>query len=676
VGMPLKWQRFAVPLLLILLGGMTLRFYDLGAKGLRGDEIFTDLRSAESIREIWSSSSEAWTAGQREIDSLVARAPLLYFLTRATRLLGEGPLFLRLQAAFAGVLGIALAFALGTRLYDVGTGMLAAGLLAISPLHVYFSQDARYYPLLLALALLSAILLLKAFKANRAGTWLAYTAATVLMNYLHYFGLLVLASEIAIALTWTWIRSSPRRIAYRRLKRFALSLALIVLLCLPMAPTWYEMVRQYGLGGGELMGVEIATLRSGWVADWLVNFGGGPGVQAWILAGAAAISLFCSLLRGRKGRPSLAFVSLWLAVPFLPLLVLQPAKSLSYRHLIFLLPVYLLLAAYGVQRTLRLVFRGTVGRWRSQATSQTAWALSLLVLLILAALSATPLRAYYRVEKQNWRAAAALIDQMVQPGEVVTVPSAYRSQCIQYYASDQIVPAVTTAFDDWYELVRDHGGVWWVRAAGAADLSDPQIESWLREQGIEAVVFEGSWSPVLLYHLNPEVPAQQDRQALLETATNLVPEDRLLAMSLADLYRESGAWQAALVEYERALVMAPDLRDAQVGLGLIWYEQGRFPEAIIALEQAIRMDPLHGLSYRLLGDSYSGLGRWDRAVSAYERALTVRPDFGEKAWFLLRLGQAYSNAGQAVAARETFERVLRLDPGNEIAQEYLGGMLP
>jgi tetratricopeptide (TPR) repeat protein len=583
---------------------------------------------------------------------------------------------LRLQAVFSGILGIVLTFALGARLYDVATGLLAAGLVAISPLHVYFSQDARYYPLLLVLSLLSATLLLDALKDDRPAIWLAYVAAAVLMVYLHHFGLLVLLAEMAITLAWIWIGPMPRRAVQRRLRRFALSLVSIGLLCLPLAPTWYQMIRQYGFGRGESIGAEITTLPSGWLVDWLVNFGGGPGWQAWILVGAAAMGLLWLLLRGKKGWPSLAFVSLWLAVPPLPLLILQPSKSLSYRHLIFLLPIYLLIAAYGIHRTIRFGSEWVVGRWQPQATGRTAWGLSLLVLLLLAAFSAKPIRAYYTMEKQNWRAVAALIEQLYRPGEIVTVPSGYRAQCIQYYAPDQIAPTVTRTFTDWFEVIEQHDGVWWVRAAGAADLYDPQIDSWLKEQGSEPILFEGSWSPILLYRLRPKIPAEQDRQALLQVATGLAPGDGFLALSLADTYRESGAWQAALAEYERALALTPDLADAQVGIGLVRYEQGHFLEAIVALEQAISMDSDDSLAHRLLGDSYGALDRWDEAARAYERALAVRPDFGEKAWFLVRLGRAYSHAGRAEAARKTFEQALRLDPGNEIAQEYLGGMQP
>ena len=55
----------AALLILILWVGTGLRLYDLESKSLRGDEIFTDLRSAQRLSEIVTMSNLEIDAGGR-----------------------------------------------------------------------------------------------------------------------------------------------------------------------------------------------------------------------------------------------------------------------------------------------------------------------------------------------------------------------------------------------------------------------------------------------------------------------------------------------------------------------------------------------------------------------------------------------------------------------------------
>jgi hypothetical protein len=109
--------------------GLVLRFWHLGTWGLEGDEIFT-LRDSLAPR-------------------LTNPRPLLYLLNyllvRPT--VGLNELGLRLLPALFGVLAIPTVYFIGRRLVGSRAALFAALLVALSPIHIYQSQYARYWSL-------------------------------------------------------------------------------------------------------------------------------------------------------------------------------------------------------------------------------------------------------------------------------------------------------------------------------------------------------------------------------------------------------------------------------------------------------------------------------------------------------------------------------------------------
>ena len=95
--------------------------------------------------------------------------PLYYALLRGwTLLLGAGPVALRLLSAVIGTLAIPAVYLAGRRLFGSRrTALLAAALLAINPLHIYYSQEVRMYGLV---ALLSTAILAAAWRVFDTGT--------------------------------------------------------------------------------------------------------------------------------------------------------------------------------------------------------------------------------------------------------------------------------------------------------------------------------------------------------------------------------------------------------------------------------------------------------------------------------------------------------------------------
>lgn len=139
--------------------------------------------------------------------------PLYYLVVHLLLRFHDSYLVPRVVSAVAGSLCVPVLYALGTRLRGRGAGLVAAGLLAVSPFHIWYSQDARGYELAGLLVLLSYLALWIALEQPRRVLWLAYAASTALALYSEYTTIFVLL---------------PQAILYLRARRQTLGTALLL----------------------------------------------------------------------------------------------------------------------------------------------------------------------------------------------------------------------------------------------------------------------------------------------------------------------------------------------------------------------------------------------------------------------------------------------------------------
>jgi 4-amino-4-deoxy-L-arabinose transferase-like glycosyltransferase len=129
--------------------------------------------------------------------------PPLYFLCLHvwTIIMGESEFALRFLSVFFGLLCTAMLYPLGTRMVNRGVGLVAMGLMAISPFVVMYSRMARPYSLALFFVLVSSWFFIQLSVGPRAAAmWAAYIISSVLAVYTEYFAGFVLAAQGAVAL--------------------------------------------------------------------------------------------------------------------------------------------------------------------------------------------------------------------------------------------------------------------------------------------------------------------------------------------------------------------------------------------------------------------------------------------------------------------------------------------
>ena len=122
---------------------------------------------------------------------------VLYSLSAwlSTRLLGETPAALRLPALLFGLASIWATLRLGRCTIGVREAWLSAILLAVSYHHVWFSQNARGYTILLCATLLATDLFRRALESGSVRVWIAYAVTLAFGMWAHLTMIFVAAAH-------------------------------------------------------------------------------------------------------------------------------------------------------------------------------------------------------------------------------------------------------------------------------------------------------------------------------------------------------------------------------------------------------------------------------------------------------------------------------------------------
>ena len=392
----------------ILMVGLGLRLYHLGAPSFWFDEVGTLHQAGLSLRELVAAS-------------VADNHPPLYAFLLGLWLPSEpSETLVRVPSAILGVCSLPLLYRIGALLFSREIGLFASGLLAISPGHIWYSQEARSYSLLVLLTMVSTYSLASALRQDGTRDWVAYTAASVSGVYTHYLSASVLLFQSAFA-TFYYLKCQ-----IRPSRKLLLALCSIAVLGLPAA-----------LHVGHLL------RRSPWQLDWvagqvpevgllqLVLLGGQFGLGPYWpppMAMIIGVPLFTILFvagiwrlvtpahttsRAPLAPPMSGWLCLfWLVIPVLLLLVVSQVKPIwQFRYALVSLPAFLLVVAQGLasirMRGLKILVTGG--------------------LLVASLLSIQ--KNYREPHKPDWRAVALSIKSEFQNGDLILLdPPASRDQ--------------------------------------------------------------------------------------------------------------------------------------------------------------------------------------------------------------------------------------------------------
>ena len=168
---------------------------------------------------------------------------LLYMWTKiAGSSLAAGRLF----SALAGLASLPLLFFFGKRIAGRNEALLAVLLLALAPLHVWYSRDLTPYTLMALLSLANYYFLFSAGESGRSRHLAGYIISGVLLFFVHYFGVgIIVAGFCYIAVNLFESRGNPSR--RNRWIRTAVAAALLLAILLSWFPMFAETnrIQQY-----------------------------------------------------------------------------------------------------------------------------------------------------------------------------------------------------------------------------------------------------------------------------------------------------------------------------------------------------------------------------------------------------------------------------------------------
>lgn len=394
--------------------------------------------------------------------------------------LGESEFGLRSFSALAGVLTVALTARLARRWGGWRASAVSAGLTAVHPLLIYYSQEARMYAWLTVWAVTAWLMLAQLLAEPRWGRVAAYAAVTAAGLYTHYaFGLVVAAQGVAVLgwLGWHRLRRrapGPRLAGW--LTAWLTAQAGAGLLFAPWLPTALHHLLTWPASRAVLAD-PLAMLtdlgRTLWLGRMVSLAESAPMVTALTGLGLAA------WLRARPAHSGWALT--WLAVPAGLTVAFGLLTEAFAKFLVVAAPPLTLLAGLA---------------WPTAPRARPILPLAWLAVW-LAALFPALNNLYFNpaYARDDYRAIARQVAALYRPGDAVALVSPNQAEAYLYYhTADAPVyplprtrpldPAQTTA--DLAALARTHTRLF-VLFWGEQQ-ADPQgfIEGWLNANAFKA----------------------------------------------------------------------------------------------------------------------------------------------------------------------------------------------
>jgi 4-amino-4-deoxy-L-arabinose transferase-like glycosyltransferase len=250
-------------------------------------------------------------------------------------------------------------FVAGRALYDRRTGLIAAVFGAVSPVLVWYSDEARMYSLLVLLAVIAIWAHFQALETNKARYWIIYPLAAAAMVWTHYFAVFPVGVLQLALLVGLWRRHGQRR--WTRALAFVATTAVIAGLLAPLVPFAADQfvtneeagkgLDQPSRAGGGVEGHEVSPYAGLSNVVWAIWGYHSAGTMVSLVALWPLLVLLAFLVLGRRpsratytlvavaGAPALALTALALFQPFLfelrfnltavPILALLGASAVS-----------------------------------------------------------------------------------------------------------------------------------------------------------------------------------------------------------------------------------------------------------------------------------------------------------------------------------------------------------
>ncbi len=685
--MRLKKEKLLTWLLLgvILLLAFSVRIPDIGKAGLWNDEAIVAAVAERPFGELLRKVRQD------------AHPPLFFILQRFVRLAvgfdgwTEGAA--RSISLFFGIISIAVIYGVGRQMMSKKAGLLAAFLLAVNPMHIHYSREARNYALLILLTLLAMLCVVLMHQRPKLRTGLFTGLVFLALIYTHSISFFVLAPLGAMLLLSFFSEKK-----HGQIPALIGTVGVTLVGLLPWLPTLFSQVFQISKTATTGSG-PIEWVRPHWekLFPWQVPYSFGamshgsmPPVDNYVdeLRGtvwfALAISAFLIaagwryrsswrepwsgylLAAGCLGSLCLLFIASWVGTP-----IYTPGRVDTLA-----LPAFILLIASGIQGVEKENY--SFFRRRSSSEQQNdisprpnegIWQLVLwfIPVLLLTGLAVQPIQdeieAVRGEQNKRW---IRYFSQYTADGDVFIVTGKWWTS-FEYYLPRFGKNLHLLGFPS----SREKHPNWLDWSVYTEDLLRKDADSVARKAAQLAAV-EGStvWVypglknsdklPVLLQALEKQMTSvssgkrpslrgtpyfsfrskklsENSEGSLLEATIHtaqLAPHSLRLQYKAGMLLESSGDHSGAIPYFQRIVDMQPDYRAAGFQLGFSYQKVGKSEKAIASYRHFLQFKPDHVQTHFNLGYELMKRDDCTSAIEHFKRVLALKPNYYETHYHL------------------------------------------
>jgi hypothetical protein len=401
--------------------GLLLRLYQLGTDSFWIDEVGV----AQAI------SNPSLIEMLREAHNHVMAMPLDYVLDWIFARFGSSEGFLRLPAVLWGVLTLVVCYVFFKRLTNQTTALLATLLLALSPFHIQYSQELRFYAALAFFYWLVTWMLWRAIEYPAIERWGLFVLSAVIGIYFHVYVLLAALNGFF----WLWI-ARPTNPERTKARLYFLRSMMLVLLTFIIGLFIFGSVYTYDnipLLMNDSSVFELLGIAFGWVPFYPPT-----SFSPYILGGLslllATVGLFHLCLSLPRGPVTVLTYSVAVQIAIIILMNYLKTYFLAPRQFIAYLPIISFLGAHGAL-TLIERFVGWLELTRRAQKSSLHYirrlTFGLAIVIIITSIPA--LANYYKGDKGKASEISQRLEAAWKSGDVILTIPDFKARTYIYY---------------------------------------------------------------------------------------------------------------------------------------------------------------------------------------------------------------------------------------------------
>jgi len=410
-----------IPILLIVVLGFFLRIYQIGKDSFWLDEVgVASVIFAESIDNFINI-----------VRSHVAAVPLDYVITWALGQISLNEGWLRFPSAIWGTFTLVICYMLFKQFANRNVALVGVLLLALSPLHIKYSQELRFYSSLIFFYVLSTKLIFDAIQFNKLKNWIIFTIVTCIGTFFHIF------VGFSVVNGFFWFFSKDFKVTNKKFRHFLFSLIVIFI---GEVTAYYLFVGYTSKLNEPLTRFESVFQAFGTGLGWLPITSNNTVVEYLWGACCLVFTIFGVIILTKNNKFNYIkklLLSVFLQIIIIFIFVIIRGYFIRARHFVFLLPFIFLFVAIGIMGFLKKNRFGKIS--------------SYIIVLVICLLSLPQLLFFYDENKGFAREIAAFVNKDWETGDLVIFTEQFSiSEPVKYYLVDvmgnkQVLPYLWTA---------------------------------------------------------------------------------------------------------------------------------------------------------------------------------------------------------------------------------------